>query len=218
MNAPRPATTHSTTAPKAGNQSTSKTGKLSLPKLQTSSPLSAQANVEAATEAASSDNKMWGSVTGDVSMDTSKDTYSIEDGDDELEGKTAYVWPEESWEDLGYMPNRDYFNASAGTLVRYDGKFRLLTEDFAGDVRELGAIKDHSIELSERPTILTDADFTNKDATAYPKEVDVSKETVLYSDGKDYWVLVQSGVPQKPDEDAKGWIKLSDVLKRQSNG
>ena len=216
LNAARPAANNTATTSKTSDRSTSKTGKLSAPKLQSPSLTSDQAQAEAGREAVAASGKMWGSVTGDVGMETSEEIYSIGDGDGKLEGMAAYVWPEETWEELGYMPNRDYFNASAGTLIRYDGKFRLLTEDFSGDVKELGEVNKHSIELSENPTILTDEDFMEKDAATYPEEVDVSKETVFYTDGKDYWILVENGKPKKPDEDSSGWIKVSDVLKQKS--
>ncbi|GEM_PF-6424072 len=174
--------------------------------------LSSMPRVKTETEIESSDGNMWGSVTGDVEMETSEETWSFTDSNGAtVEGKSAYVWPDDENGDLA--STQDTFSASAGTLIQYKDAFRLLTEDFSADVSQLNAIEEHSIALSDSPTILTDADFTADDSTTDPEKVSVSEETVLYTDGTDYWILIKDGSPKNPKEDSGSWLKITKVLK-----
>ena len=90
-----------------------------------------------------------------------------------------------------------------------------LAEDFSAGVNQLDTIENHSIELRDEPIILNDEDFKGNDSTVYLENVSVSEETVIYTDGKDYWILVRDGSPGKPDVDKDRWIRITDVLKTE---
>ena len=82
-------------------------------------------------------------------------------------------------------------------------------------MNQLDTIENHSIELRDEPIIVKDEDFKGNDSTMYLENVSVSEETVIYTDGKDYWILVRDGPFGKPKADKDRWIRITDVLETE---